>query len=254
MPGYNQPGLPVRMCSYCGASGHNIRTCRVRQGEARRAAQQEAEENARRGVQEREAEARRARREREEQRMANRPRHPPERDEDEMVLYHALQRQQQEILDQGDAEAVQNVMQRWGEERQEEERHIQGLPEERQAELRQGWEEERQAELRRVRDLQMQDARRRPGVVERPREFEPRETATDNELARMVALPVLRETAVEATECPVCIEDLGEVGKTVLKCGHTLCVSCFLQQIMRATRQTRARECKCPVCRVGYIV
>jgi hypothetical protein len=78
--------------------------------------------------------------------------------------------------------------------------------------------------------------------------------ATENELARMVALPVLREKAVEATECPICIEDLGEVGKTVLKCGHTVCVSCFLQQMMRATAETRARECACPVCRVSYIM
>jgi flagellar biosynthesis GTPase FlhF len=78
--------------------------------------------------------------------------------------------------------------------------------------------------------------------------------ATENELARMVALPVLREKPVEATECPICIEDLGEVGKTVLKCGHTVCVSCFLQQMMRATAETRARECACPVCRVSYIM
>ena len=77
---------------------------------------------------------------------------------------------------------------------------------------------------------------------------------TDNQLARMVALPVLRETAVEATECPICIEDLGEVGKTVLKCGHTVCVSCLLQQMMRATAETRARDCACPVCRVSYIM
>ena len=169
--------------------------------------------------------------------MANQPWHPPERDEDEMMLYHALQGQQQDILDQGDAEAVQNLMQGWEDERQEENRHIQGLPEERQADLRQ------------VRDLQMQDPRRRPGFVELPPNM-----VTENQLARMVALPVLRETAVEATECPICIEDLGEVGKTVLKCGHTLCVSCFLQQMMRATAANRAHDCKCPVCRVSYIM
>ena len=80
------------------------------------------------------------------------------------------------------------------------------------------------------------------------------EPRIDNVVGRMVALPVLRETAVEATECPICIEDLGEVGKTVLKCGHTLCVSCFLQQMMRATATTMAHECKCPVCRVSYIM
>ena len=205
--------------------------------------------------------------------LADQPLHPPERDEDERMLYNALQGQQQEILDQGDAEAVQNLMRRHEAERQEEERHIQGLPEEQQAELRQGWEEERQAELRRVRDLQMQDPRRRPGWFELPpnmdeipladrwrvwRDYERHgaqpNMVTDNELARMVALPVLRETVVETTECPICIEDLGEVGKTVLKCGHTLCVSCFLQQMMRATAESRARDCKCPVCRVSYIM
>ena len=164
---------------------------------------------------------------------------------------------------QREGRAAQNVMQRWDEERQEEERHIQGLPEERQAELRQGWEEERQAELRRDRVRDMQNP---PNMDEIPladrwrvwRDYEnhgaPRNMVTDNQLARMVALPVLRETAVEATECPICIEDLGEVGKTVLKCGHTVCVSCFLQQMMRATAETRARECACPVCRVSYIM
>jgi len=160
-------------------------------------------------------------------------------------------------LDNADA-AAQNVMQGWEEERQEEERLIQGLPEERREELRQGWEEERQEELRQAQALEQA----LEGVVEQPafaqrRQVVPRTgrvTATENELARMVALPVLREKAVEATECPICIEDLGEVGKTVLKCGHTLCVSCFLQQMMRATVETRARECACPVCRVSYIM
>jgi hypothetical protein len=79
-------------------------------------------------------------------------------------------------------------------------------------------------------------------------------TANEEALARMVALPVLRETAVEATECPICMEELGEVGKTVLKCGHTVCLSCFLQQIMRATVANNVNKCKCSVCRVNYII
>ena len=148
-----------------------------------------------------------------------------------------------------EARAAQNVMQRWDEERQEEERHIQGLPEEQQAELRQGWEEEREAELRQALEGAGFNQINPPN-----RRHEPMETATENQLARMVALPVLRETAVEATECPICIEDLGEVGKTVLKCGHTLCVSCFLQQMMRATAANRVNDCACPVCRVSYIM
>jgi hypothetical protein len=86
------------------------------------------------------------------------------------------------------------------------------------------------------------------------RHASPPNMMTEEGLARMVALPVLRETAIEATECPICIEDLGEVGKTVLKCGHTLCVSCFLQQTLRATATRGARDCACPVCRVNYIM
>jgi hypothetical protein len=153
----------------------------------------------------------------------------------------------------------QNPMQGWEEERQEEERLIQGFPEERQEEMRQGWEEERQEELRQIQAQALEGAAPQPDCVPNAidlanRRHEPMETATENELARMVALPVLRETAVETTECPICIEELGEVGKTVLKCGHTVCLSCFLQQMMRATGATRARDCACPLCRVNYIM
>jgi hypothetical protein len=125
--------------------------------------------------------------------------------------------------------------------------------------LIQGWEEEeRQEELRQVQAQALEGAAQ-PDLVPRLRLGldEPGGvwvTANDNELARMVALPVLRETAVEVTKCPICIEDLGEVGKTVLKCGHTICVSCFLQQMMRATAARRVRDCACPVCRVNYIM
>ena len=161
-------------------------------------------------------------------------------------------------LDNANA-AAQNVMQGWEEERQEEERLIQGFPEERQEVMRQGWEEERQEELRQAQALEqaLEGGVPQPDEVRLlrlPGRATATATATENQLARMVALPVLRETAVEATECPICIEDLGEVGKTILKCGHTVCVSCFLQQMMRATAETRARDCACPVCRVNYIM
>ena len=78
--------------------------------------------------------------------------------------------------------------------------------------------------------------------------------ANSEGLVRMVALPILRETAVEMKECPICIEEMGETGKTVLKCGHTVCVSCFLQQMIRATAARREIDCACPVCRVNYIM
>jgi len=73
-------------------------------------------------------------------------------------------------------------------------------------------------------------------------------------LARMAALPVLRETAVKTDECPICIENLGETGKMVLKCGHTVCESCFLQQVLRAQAMRCTNDCACPMCRVNYIM
>jgi len=78
--------------------------------------------------------------------------------------------------------------------------------------------------------------------------------ANEEGLARMAALPVLRETAVKTDECPICIEDLGETGKMVLKCGHIVCESCFLQQVLRATSTNRPNNCACPVCRVNYVM
>ena len=77
--------------------------------------------------------------------------------------------------------------------------------------------------------------------------------AHEEGISQMVALPVLRETAVEMKECPICIDNLGETGKTVLKCGHTVCVSCFLEQILDAHAAKNVEKCMCPVCRVNYI-
>ena len=116
----------------------------------------------------------------------------------------------------------------------------------------------RQAQERREAWARQAQARREPAPPELAHEVRdvqlPPNMVTDEGLARMVALPVLRETAVEATECPICIEDLGETGKTVLKCGHTLCVSCFLQQVLRSTAMRSTNDCACPVCRVSYIM
>ena len=76
----------------------------------------------------------------------------------------------------------------------------------------------------------------------------------EKDLGVIATLPILREKAVEADECPICIEALGETGKTVLKCGHTLCQGCFLQQVLRATATKRKTNCACPICRVNYIM
>ena len=72
-------------------------------------------------------------------------------------------------------------------------------------------------------------------------------------MKRIAELPIIRDTAVEMKDCPVCMDTLGETGKTVLKCGHSLCQACFLQQVFRAVALKKATECACPMCRVNYI-
>ena len=72
-------------------------------------------------------------------------------------------------------------------------------------------------------------------------------------LKRVNELPILRDKVVDVAECPICMETLGETGKTVLKCGHVVCQGCFLQQVLRATASKKVDSCACPVCRVNYL-
>ncbi len=88
-------------------------------------------------------------------------------------------------------------------------------------------------------------------LVRRP---EPRPELIDSDfLKRVSELPIIRDKAVDTDECPVCMETLGETGKTVLKCGHIVCQSCFLQQVLRVTASEKVDSCACPVCRVNYL-
>ena len=72
-------------------------------------------------------------------------------------------------------------------------------------------------------------------------------------LKRVNDLPILRDKVVDVAECPICMDTLGETGKTVLKCGHVVCQGCFLQQVLRATANKKVDSCACPVCRVNYL-
>lgn len=66
-------------------------------------------------------------------------------------------------------------------------------------------------------------------------------------------LPVLRDTVIEAEDCPICLETLGETAKVILRCGHQMCISCMLIQTLRATAEKNVKTCQCPVCRTGYL-
>ena len=67
-------------------------------------------------------------------------------------------------------------------------------------------------------------------------------------------LPILRETAIETDDCPICLDTLGDTAKVILRCGHQLCTACMITQTLRAaTAATNMRECQCPICRSGYL-
>ena len=96
-------------------------------------------------------------------------------------------------------------------------------------------------------------ARRIARRMSRPRPAAAQHPEDEIDLKRMAELPVLRATAIEMDECPICIEPLGETGKVVLKCGHSVCQGCFLQQVLMARGADKLDKCVCPMCRVNYI-
>ena len=61
-------------------------------------------------------------------------------------------------------------------------------------------------------------------------------------------LPNIRETVIESDDCPVCLDTFGEVGKTILRCGHQICTSCLFIQT-----RNRVGQWLCPVCRAPYV-
>ena len=66
-------------------------------------------------------------------------------------------------------------------------------------------------------------------------------------------LPILRETAIETDDCPICLDTLGDTAKVILRCGHQMCTACMLTQTLRAATATNMQECQCPICRSGYL-
>jgi hypothetical protein len=71
-----------------------------------------------------------------------------------------------------------------------------------------------------------------------------------NQITNREILPIITDTAFETNNCPICLDNIGETGKSILRCGHQLCVSCLLTLTLRATLLS---SCKCPVCRVSYM-
>jgi len=73
------------------------------------------------------------------------------------------------------------------------------------------------------------------------------------EIFNRVLLPIIRNTPVEAEDCPICLDELGETGKTILRCGHQVCINCIVTQTLRSAAIKSTRTCICPVCRTPYV-
>ena len=74
-----------------------------------------------------------------------------------------------------------------------------------------------------------------------------------NILVNRERLPIIRETAIEAVDCPICLETLTETSKVVLRCGHQLCLSCLLTQTLTDNRMQNTNRWKCCACRTRYL-
>lgn len=241
-----RPQRRAPRCSACGDEGHNIRTCpsddarMVRSGqeitEERRTAMNRArferetalvleEQRVRIEQQQR---AREAREERDRLRIER-----EERDEEPIIrggrFRHREMQQIQRARQQEQAQA-----------------HRQRTPQNR--EIIEQLMREAEADHRIMLHIALQ--RRLPQPE--PAQPRPEDTITIA-MKRIAELPIIRDTAVETKDCPVCMDTLGETGKTVLKCGHSLCQTCFLQQVFRSVALKKATECACPMCRVNYI-
>jgi hypothetical protein len=83
-------------------------------------------------------------------------------------------------------------------------------------------------------------------------EKEARGGALKKALVSITEQPKHSGVCIEADDCPICMEPLGQTGKTVLSCGHTLCTSCFLKQIVVASDRGKVDACACPICRHPY--
>ena len=75
----------------------------------------------------------------------------------------------------------------------------------------------------------------------------------NNTLVNRVQLPIIRETAIETDDCPICLDILGETSKVVLRCGHQLCLSCLLTQTLTGNQMQNANRWTCSVCRTRYL-
>jgi hypothetical protein len=237
-----RPQRRAPRCGNCGGEGHNRRTCPT----AERLRNAMDEDRWRREAAEAAAEVERQQRRQQARRDQQRAREQRRRAEQQQRDFEHQQRALQET------EREQARRQRTSSNRI----IIDGLVVQAEQEQR-AWDMAQRALDNMARRMRMPDAPLRPEPAPR-RRVRPRDDHTDDEtepidLEKVAELPILRDTAIEMDECPICMETLGETGKIILKCGHSVCQGCFLQQMVHSTVIKKKNDCACPACRVKYI-
>ena len=59
---------------------------------------------------------------------------------------------------------------------------------------------------------------------------------------------ILKTDIVETEDCPICMDELGNTNKAILRCGHQFCSDCIF------THLQKARGSDCPCCRAEYAI
>ena len=240
-----RPQRRAPRCGNCGGEGHNRRTCPSI--DARLARRTRILNEERRDAMDRSRWEREAARIQHEQRI-RRERHQREREarEERLRIEHEEREEERIIRARVRHSDIQQQQTRRARQQEQAQAHRQRTPQNQQ--LIEQLMRDAEADQR----IMQRMARRLP----HPARAEPQTEEEDRvvvDMKRIAELPVIRDTAIEMDECPICMETLGETGKFVLKCGHCICQGCFLQQVLRATAIKKTNDCACPVCRVNYI-
>tara|TARA_E500000331_G_C17232757_1_gene703400 strand:- start:579 stop:1730 length:1152 start_codon:yes stop_codon:yes gene_type:complete len=121
---------------------------------------------------------------------------------------------------------------------------------EQQARERQIEQERIRQERRAAREEQYEIERRRHRERQNQRmeELRAREAEVYRKLEEKKQNLIFKEKAIEATECPICMEELGGTNKVILRCGHQFCGDCLF------THLQKEKGSDCPCCRAEYVV
>ena len=115
----------------------------------------------------------------------------------------------------------------------------------RRARIRHAQEQRENARLQREQQARQLEEQRQ-AARQRQRDEQARRAAM-TETERLSNLTLVTE-AIETTECPVCMDDLGNTNKVVLRCGHQFCGDCLFKHLQMP------RGTNCPMCRAEYTI